>query len=86
MKEVSGTLATIIADQLNDFFAAHETGINPGTGLHTRIIQEVERPLIRATLAFTKGNKLQAAHILGINRNTLHKKMVDLGLTTDLQK
>jgi two-component system, NtrC family, nitrogen regulation response regulator GlnG len=52
----------------------------PPPGLYARIIEEVERPLLTAALAAVKGNQLKAADLLGINRNTLRKKLVDLGL------
>jgi two-component system nitrogen regulation response regulator GlnG len=40
----------------------------------------VERPLVALTLAATKGNQLRAAEVLGLNRNTLRKKIADLGV------
>ncbi|QEO18000.1 nitrogen regulation protein NR(I) [Acetobacter vaccinii] len=46
--------------------------------LHARIIAEVERPLIQMTLAETRGNQIKAAAMLGLNRNTLRKKIRDL--------
>ncbi|MFO1170889.1 MAG: nitrogen regulation protein NR(I) [Hyphomicrobiaceae bacterium] len=52
----------------------------PPPGLHDRIIAEVERPLIAACLALTNGNQLKAAEILGLNRNTLRKRIRELGV------
>ena len=43
-------------------------------------MQEVERPLISICLAATRGNQIRAAQLLGLNRNTLRKKIRDLGL------
>ena len=40
----------------------------------------LERPLIQLTLAATRGNQLRAAEVLGLNRNTLRKKIQDLGV------
>jgi len=44
------------------------------------ILEEVERPMIALTLAGTRGNQVRAAEILGLNRNTLRKKIQDLGV------
>jgi two-component system nitrogen regulation response regulator GlnG len=52
----------------------------PPPGVYDRIVQEVERPLISICLAATRGNQIQAAHLLGLNRNTLRKKIRELGL------
>jgi two-component system nitrogen regulation response regulator GlnG len=52
----------------------------PPNGIYDMIIRKVERPLIEAVLKITKGNKKKAAHILGINRNTLAKKLEDFGI------
>jgi two-component system nitrogen regulation response regulator GlnG len=48
--------------------------------LYDRLLQKLERPLIEKALARCGGNQLRAAEMLGINRNTLHKKMKSLGL------
>jgi two-component system nitrogen regulation response regulator GlnG len=53
-------------------------GDMPPPGLYGRILREVEEPLIVATLAITRGNQLRAADILGLNRNTLRKKIKEL--------
>jgi two-component system nitrogen regulation response regulator GlnG len=45
-----------------------------------RVMDDVERPLLETVLARTDGNQIKAASLLGINRNTLRKKIVDLGL------
>jgi two-component system nitrogen regulation response regulator GlnG len=44
-------------------------------GLHAEVMARVERPLIELVLEQTRGNQLQAAKILGMNRNTLRKKI-----------
>jgi two-component system nitrogen regulation response regulator GlnG len=54
----------------------------PPPGLHERLMQAVERPLIAACLAATRGNQIRAAQLLGLNRNTLRKKIRQLGLET----
>ena len=46
--------------------------------IYDRVIAEVERPLIQLTLSATRGNQIKAAAMLGLNRNTLRKKIRDL--------
>ena len=53
----------------------------PAPGLYHRTLEEVERPLLTAALAATHGNQIRAAEVLGLNRNTLRKKIRDLELT-----
>ena len=72
-------LAELIASQMEQFFAAHN-GDLPANGIYERILAEVERPLLTSTLSATKGNQLKAAEVLGINRNTLRKKITALGI------
>ncbi len=54
----------------------------PAAGLYDRVLAEVERPLITQTLQATRGNQIKAAAVLGINRNTLRKKIQTFGLRT----
>jgi two-component system, NtrC family, nitrogen regulation response regulator GlnG len=51
-------------------------------GLYDRLLAQVEKPLIERTLSATRGNQIKAAAILGINRNTLRKKILSLGVVT----
>ncbi len=53
----------------------------PPKGLYQRCLAEFERPLITATLAATNGNQIKAAEVLGLNRNTLRKKIAELGIS-----
>ena len=46
--------------------------------LYSLVIERVERPLIELTLQAVRGNQIRAAKILGINRNTLRKKIANL--------
>ena len=73
------SLSTLIERHLAADFASQPDGIPP-RGLYDRVLQEVEAPLIRLTLAATRGNQIRAAEILGLNRNTLRKKIHDLGI------
>lgn len=75
-----GHLRDIIDTHIASYYAAHSSA-QPPAGVYERILQEVEQPLITQTLNFTKGNQIQAAKILGLNRNTLRKKITDLGIT-----
>ena len=52
----------------------------PQAGVHERLIAALERPLLRAALAASGGAQLRAAELLGMNRNTLRKRLGDLGL------
>jgi two-component system nitrogen regulation response regulator GlnG len=61
------------------YFNSHGDELPP-PGIYDRILQEVERPLISICLGATRGNQIRAAHLLGLNRNTLRKKIRDLGL------
>ncbi len=71
------TLSRAVERHIKDFLAAHDDGMMV-TGVYDKIIAEVERPLIRLTLAATRGNQIKAAAMLGLNRNTLRKKIRDL--------
>jgi two-component system nitrogen regulation response regulator GlnG len=64
--KLSGLLARI------DGYPVHD--------LYDKVLARVERPLFDLVLAHTGGNQLKAAEILGLNRNTLRKKLADLGL------
>jgi two-component system nitrogen regulation response regulator GlnG len=48
--------------------------------LYSKLLERVERPLLEAVLARTDGNQIRAAALLGINRNTLRKKIAELGI------
>jgi len=72
-------LAGAVEHHIRGYFAAHKGGL-PAAGLYDRILREVERPLIVLTLAATRGNQIKAAHLLGLNRNTLRKKIRELDI------
>lgn len=73
------TLETSAREHIEKYFAAHQPDLPP-KGLHEKIMPLVERPLIRAALEATNGHRIQAAELLGINRNTLRKRMAELGI------
>ncbi|HWB48124.1 MAG TPA: nitrogen regulation protein NR(I) [Stellaceae bacterium] len=72
-------LGSAVERHINDYFVAHQ-GTMPAAGLYDRILREVERPLIVATLVATRGNQIKAAQVLGLNRNTLRKKIRELDI------
>ncbi|MEN3791478.1 nitrogen regulation protein NR(I) [Fulvimarina sp. MAC3] len=65
---------------LADYFSSFGDTLPP-PGLHARIVREIEYPLIAAALAATRGNQVKAADLLGLNRNTLRKKIRDLDIS-----
>jgi two-component system nitrogen regulation response regulator GlnG len=70
---------TALAQRVATEFAAASPGL-PAPGLYDRLLAEVERPLIAQALQATGGNQIRAAGVLGINRNTLRKKMKAHGI------
>lgn len=79
MTNESESLSDAIEASLDRFFKMH-AGDNPESGLYERIINEVERSLIKRTLQHVDGIQIKASKILGINRNTLRKKIKELGI------
>jgi two-component system, NtrC family, nitrogen regulation response regulator GlnG len=72
------TLATAIECYLSELF--HDRDGHPPPDLYYRTVREIEYPLISVTLATAKGNQIKAAELLGLNRNTLRKKVRYLGI------
>jgi len=71
------SLGEAVERHLNKYFTAHSDGLPPD-GLYERILHEIERPLISISLDATRGNQIKAAGLLGLNRNTLRKKIREL--------
>ncbi len=69
-----GGLGGAVELHLARYFAAFGRDLPPD-GLYDRVIAEIEEPLLRLALAAAKGNQIRAARLLGINRNTLRKKL-----------
>ena len=93
--EVDGVLGTITAgprvvsssEKLSESVEKHlrryfdlQGGQLPAPGLYQRVLKEVEAPLIEIALDATGGNQAKCADLLGINRNTLRKKITDLDI------
>ena len=70
-------LSSAVERYLARYFSGFDDGLPP-PGLYHRILREVEGPLLSAALAATRGNQIRAADLLGVNRNTLRKKIRDL--------
>jgi DNA-binding protein Fis len=74
--EQSLGLETYLAHKVEDFVKGMRNG--SGRNLHPMLMSAVERPLIALALQETKGNQIQAAELLGLNRNTLRRKIQNL--------
>ncbi len=72
-------LSASVARHLRRYFDLHGNMLPP-PGLYARILREVETPLIEIALDATGGNQAKCADLLGINRNTLRKKITDLDI------
>jgi len=72
-------LSHAIESHLRRYFDLHGDSLPPD-GLYDRILKEMELPLIALSLAATRGNQVRTADLLGINRNTLRKKIRDLDI------
>lgn len=70
-------LSASVARHLKHYFDLHG-GALPPAGLYQRILREIELPLLEIALDATGGNQAKCADLLGINRNTLRKKITDL--------
>ena len=67
------SLSTLVSQRLEIFFESQLNSLP--VNLYDVIIEQVEHPLIIQTLKVTQGNQIKAAEILGINRNTIRKKI-----------
>lgn len=75
-KEAPLSLEDYVEWKMGDFVKGMHNG--SGRNLHPILISAIERPLIARALQETKGNQIQAAELLGLNRNTLRKKIQEL--------
>ena len=73
------SLSASVAGHLQRYFDMHGTALPP-PGLYARILREIEMPLLEIALDATGGNQAKCADLLGINRNTLRKKITDLDI------
>jgi two-component system nitrogen regulation response regulator GlnG len=73
------SLSDSVERHLRRYFDLHGNTLPP-PGLYARILREMEMPLIEIALEATRGNQAKCADLLGINRNTLRKKITDLDI------
>lgn len=76
-EEAQPTLSGSIERHLAHYFNGFGEDLPP-SGLYHRMLRELEYPLLMATLSATRGNQIKAAELLGVNRNTLRKKIKEL--------
>jgi two-component system nitrogen regulation response regulator GlnG len=79
VQQTSEGLSDAVERHLSEYFSGFRDSLPP-PGLYHRVLREIEGPLIGAALAATRGNQIRAAELLGVNRNTLRKKVRDLDL------
>lgn len=70
----------VLAIYLHHYFDLHK-GILPADGLYACLIKEMERSLIEVSMKHLNGNQVQVAKLLGINRNTLRRKIQALNIS-----
>ncbi len=73
------SISSAVERQMASYFNGFGEGLPP-PGLYHRVLREVEAPLLAAALAATRGNQIKAAELLGLNRNTLRKKIRELDM------
>lgn len=78
-EETRENLSLAVQRHLERYFDGH-SGSLPPHGLYDRVLREVERPLIALCLKATRGNQIKASELLGVNRNTLRKKIRELDI------
>ncbi len=77
-------LASYVEQKIGDFVRAMNMG--SGKNLYPTLMRAVERPLIEMALRETRGNQIKAARLLGLNRNTLRKKITEFDISVSQAK
>lgn len=72
-------LQYVIAKAIEGYFA--RLGGTPSRNLYDIFVAEIEEPLFKVVIEYTKGNQSRAANLLGLSRGTLRKKLRALDLT-----
>jgi two-component system nitrogen regulation response regulator GlnG len=78
---VTAAFETLLGERIQE--VVHKVGSVEKSNLHELVIKLVERPLIKCVMRQTGGNQVRAAKLLGINRNTLRRKLRELGLESE---
>ena len=81
----NGKLSSSVEKHIKRYFDLHGDSLPP-PGLYNRILKEIELPLIALSLSATRGNQIKTSELLGINRNTLRKKIKDLDIVVTRSK
>ena len=81
----NGKLSSSVETHIKRYFDLHGDTLPP-PGLYNRIMKEIELPLIALSLSATRGNQIKTSELLGINRNTLRKKIKDLDIVVTRSK
>ncbi len=78
------SLPSYVEQKIGDFVRAMNVG--SGKNLYPTLMRAVERPLIELALRETHGNQIKAARLLGLNRNTLRKKITEFQISVSRVK
>lgn len=78
MKQNTPEIARCIEQSLQQYF--RDLNGEAACGVYDMVLEQVEKPLLRCVMAECGGNQSKAAAVLGLNRNTLRKKLVQYGL------
>ena len=81
----NGKLSSSVEKHIKKYFDQQGKNLPP-QGLYNRILKEIELPLIALSLSATRGNQIKTSELLGINRNTLRKKIKDLDIVVTRSK
>jgi two-component system nitrogen regulation response regulator GlnG len=79
-------LEQVIEERVREFVRRLGSALEDEEDLHELFLRQMEKPLIKVVLEAAGGNQIKAAGILGINRNTLRKKLQDLSLLPKKRK
>ena len=82
----SAPMEQLVEERIREFLRRLGPALDSETALHDLFVRQVERPLVKVILEATAGNQIRAAAILGIHRNTLRKKVAELGLAPKARK